>query len=66
MSRASDSVLVADALVRLHAVAGLPWPSPGEQPLRPVPLDRLIASYNLVQAEVPGLTPAVAAAYLER
>jgi hypothetical protein len=66
MSTASDSVFVADALVRLHAAAGLPWPPPGGPVLRPVPLDRLIATYNLVHSEVPALTPAVAAAYLER
>lgn len=66
MSLASDSVLVADALVRLHAAAGLPWPPPGGPPPRPAPLDRLIAAYNLVHSEVHALTPAVAAAYLER
>jgi hypothetical protein len=66
MSQASDCVLVADAIGRLFAAAGLPWPPPAPRAIVPVPLDRLIATYNLVHEEVPGLTRAAAGAYLSR
>jgi hypothetical protein len=66
MSQADDGVIVADALRRLFAAADLPWPPPARRTVMPVPLDRLIATYNLVHEEVPGLTRAAAAAYLSR
>ncbi len=66
MSRADDGVLVADAIRRLHAAAGLPWPPPANPVVTPVPLDTLIASYNLVHEEVPELSHASAGAFLVR
>jgi hypothetical protein len=65
MSMIDDCVLVADAIRRLYAAADLPWPPPAH-PIAPVPLDRLIAAYNLAHAEVPGLTRAAAGAHLAR
>jgi Zn-dependent peptidase ImmA (M78 family) len=65
MSEIHDGVLVADAIRRLHTAAGLPWPPPSNGVILPVPLDRLIASYNLVHEEVPGLSRA-AGAFLAR
>src|SRR5690348_1515779 len=47
MSQADDCVLVADAIRRLHAAAGLPWPPPTNGALAPVPLDTLIATHDL-------------------
>ncbi|HWG43010.1 MAG TPA: ImmA/IrrE family metallo-endopeptidase [Gemmataceae bacterium] len=61
-----DCVLVADAIRRLFAAADLPWPPLAHRPIAPVPLDRLIATYNLVHEEVLGLTRAVAGAFLSR
>jgi Zn-dependent peptidase ImmA (M78 family) len=67
MSQADDCVLVADAVRRLFAAAGLPWPPPARRAVVPVPLDRLIRSINnLAHEEVPGLTRAAAGAYLAR
>lgn len=66
MSQADHCVLVADAIRRLFAAADLPWPPPARRTVAPVPLDRLIATYNLVHDEVAGLTRAVAGAYLAR
>jgi hypothetical protein len=66
MSWANDCVLVADAIRWLYAAAGLPWPPPANRAVVPVPLDHLIATYNLVHEEVPGLTRAAAGAYLAR
>lgn len=66
MSQANDCVVVADAIRRLFTAAGLPWPPPARRTVVPVPLDRLIATYNLVHEEVPGLTRAAAGAYLAR
>ncbi|HTU18015.1 MAG TPA: ImmA/IrrE family metallo-endopeptidase [Gemmataceae bacterium] len=66
MSKTDDCVLVAGAIGRLFAAAGLPWPPPARRSVVPVPLDRLIATYNLVHEEVAGLTRAAAAAYLAR
>ena len=48
MSEVHEGVLVADAIRQLHAAAGLPWPPLANGVIRPVPLDRLIATYNLV------------------
>lgn len=66
MSHADDCAVVADAIQRLFAAAELPWPPPARRTVVPVPLDRLIRTYNLAQDEVPGLTRAAAAAYLAR
>ncbi len=66
MNPADDADLVAAAIERLYAAAGLPWPLPPEAPAAPVPLDRLMASLNLVHEEIAGLTRAVAGAYLQR
>ncbi len=66
MSQNDDCVLVADAIARLYAAAGLPWPPPANRPAVPVPLDILIRTYNLAHEEVPGLTRAAAGAYLAR
>ena len=66
MSEIQEGVLVADAIRQLHAAAGLPWPPPANGAIRPVPLDRLIATYNLVHEEVPGLSRAAAGAFLAR
>jgi hypothetical protein len=62
----AEIALVADAVARLYAAAGLPRPSPAGGLVVPVPLDRLVATYNLVHEEVPGLSRAAAAAYLQR
>jgi Zn-dependent peptidase ImmA (M78 family) len=53
----------ADVIRRLYDAAGLAWPPSSKGP---VPLDRLIAAYNLAHEEVPGLTRAAAAVYLAR
>jgi len=66
MSQTNDCVVVADAIRRLFGAAGLPWPPLARRTIVPVPLDRLIASYNLVHEEVPGLTRAAAGAFLAR
>lgn len=66
MSQVNDCVLVADAIQRLFAAADLPWPPPARRTVVPVPLDTLIATYNLVHDEVAGLTRAVGGAYLAR
>lgn len=66
MSQANDCVVVADAIQRLFAAAGLPWPPPARRNVLPVPLDVLIRSYPLAQEEVPGLSRAAAGAYLAR
>ncbi|HEY7424704.1 MAG TPA: hypothetical protein VH682_10790, partial [Gemmataceae bacterium] len=67
MSQNDDCVLVADAIARLHAAAGLLWPpAAANRAVVPVPLDRLIATYNLVHEEVSGLTRAAAGAFLAR
>ncbi len=66
MSQANDCVLVANAIHRLFADAGLPWPPPARRTVVPVPLDTLIRTYNLVHDEIAGLTRAVAGAYLAR
>lgn len=66
MSEANDCVVVADAIGRLFAAAGLPWPPPARRTVVPVPLDTLIRTYNLAQDEVPGLSRAAAGAYLAR
>jgi len=66
MSQTDDSLLVAGAIGRLFAAAGLPWPPPARRAVVPVPLDRLIATYNLVHEEVPSLTRAAAGAFLAR
>lgn len=66
MSQADDCVLVAAAIERLFAAAGLPWPPPARRTVVPVPLDRLIATYKLGHDEVAGLTRAAAGAYLQR
>jgi hypothetical protein len=66
MSEVHDGVLVADAIRQLYAAVGLPWPPPTNGAIRPVPLDRLIATYNLVHEEVPGLSRAAAGAFLAR
>lgn len=66
MSQTDDCVLVADAIRRLFADADMPWPPPARRTVVPVPLDRLIATYNLVHDETAGLTRAVAGAYLAR
>lgn len=66
MSQADDCVVVADAIRRLFAAAGLPWPPPARRTVVPVPLDTLIRTYSLAHEEVPGLTRAAAGAYLAR
>jgi Zn-dependent peptidase ImmA (M78 family) len=66
MSQASECALLAGAIRRLYAAAGLPWPPPAGRPIAPVPLDRLVATYNLVHEEVLGLTRAAAGASLLR
>jgi hypothetical protein len=66
MSEVHDGVLVADAIRQLHAAAGLAWPPPTNGVIVPVPLDRLIATHNLVHEEVPGLSRAAAGAFLTR
>jgi Zn-dependent peptidase ImmA (M78 family) len=66
MNQANDDAVVSDALRRLFAAANLPWPPPTRRTVTPVPLDRLIATYNLVHDEVPHLTRAAAADYLAR
>ncbi|HEY7329040.1 MAG TPA: ImmA/IrrE family metallo-endopeptidase [Gemmataceae bacterium] len=66
MNQAHDDVVVAEALRRLFVAANLPWPPPERRTVMPVPLDRLIATYNVVHDEVPGLTRAAAAAFLAR
>jgi hypothetical protein len=66
MRQTDDCVLVADAITRLHADAGLPWPPPASRAIVPVPLETLIRTYNLAHAEVPGLSHAAAGAYLAR
>jgi Zn-dependent peptidase ImmA (M78 family) len=66
VSATDDGVLVADALRRLYADAGLPAPAPAGGTAAPVRLDRLIQTYNLVHAEVPGLCGAAAFAHLAR
>ena len=57
---------IADITRGLYEAAGLPWPPAAGSGRGPVPLDRLIATYNLAHEEVPGLTRAAAAAYLAR
>jgi hypothetical protein len=64
MSRADDFVLVADAIQRLFAAAGLSWPPPARRTIIPVPLDKLIGTYNLTHTEVSRLSRAAAGAYL--
>ena len=66
MSQTDDSLLVAGAIGRLFAVAGLPWPPPARRTVVPVPLDTLIRTHKLAHDEVPGLTRAAAGAYLAR
>jgi Zn-dependent peptidase ImmA (M78 family) len=67
MSQNDDCVLVADAIARLHAAAGLPWPPPAANGVvTPVPLDMLIRTHNLAHEEVPGLTRRAAGEYLVR
>jgi hypothetical protein len=66
MRQADDCVLVADAIRGLHEAAGLPWPPCANGAIVPVPLDRLIATYNLVHEEVPGLSRAAAGVFLAR
>jgi hypothetical protein len=66
MSPANDGVLIAEAIHQLYSAAGLPRPASTQHPVVPVPLDRLIAGYNLVHEEVPGLTRAAAGAFLAR
>jgi Zn-dependent peptidase ImmA (M78 family) len=66
MSRTDDCVLFADAIARLYADAGLPWPPPANGTVTPVPLETLIRTYNLAHQEVPGLTRAAAGAHLAR
>jgi Zn-dependent peptidase ImmA (M78 family) len=66
MSQATDCVVVADAIQRLFAAAGLPWPPPARRTVTPVPLDTLIRAYNLAHEEVPSLTRTAAGAYLSR
>jgi hypothetical protein len=66
MIHAVDGTGVVEAIARLHAAAGLPWPPPLGDAIAPVSLDRLIATYNLVHEEVPALSRAVAGAYLAR
>jgi hypothetical protein len=66
MNEREDDIRIADTIRRLHAKAGLPWPQSFSRPVVPVPLDRLIASFNLVHEEVPGLSRAAAGAYLTR
>lgn len=66
MSQDTDGVLIAEAIERLYSTASLPWPPPANRVVVPVPLDRLITTYNLVHEEVHGLTRAVAGAYLSR
>jgi len=66
MSQTDNCVLVADAIVRLHAAASLPWPPPTNRVIVPVPLDTLIRTYNLAHEEVPSLTRAVAGVFLAR
>jgi hypothetical protein len=66
MSWADDCVLVADAIRRLYAAAGLPWPPPANRVVVPVPLDTLIRAYNMAHEEVHGLTRASAGDYLAR
>ncbi len=66
MIHAVTGVCVADAIERLHAAAGLPWPPPIDPIIVPVGLDRLIATYNLVHEEVPALSRAAAGACLAR
>ena len=66
MIQANDCVVVADAIGRLFAAAGLPWPPPARRTVVPVPLDVLIRTYNLAHDEVPGLSRAAAGAYLAR
>lgn len=66
MSQTDDCVLVADAIARLYADAGLPWPPPANGTILPVPLEMLIRTYNLAHQEVLGLTRATAGAHLVR
>jgi hypothetical protein len=64
MSHDNDGVVIAGAIERLYSTAGLPWPPASDDRIAPVPLDHLIAAYNLVHEEAPGLTRAAAGAYL--
>ncbi|MHB8648513.1 MAG: ImmA/IrrE family metallo-endopeptidase [Thermomicrobiales bacterium] len=66
MRQTDDCVLVADAIRRLFAAAGLQWPPPANRAIVPVPLDRLIATYKLTHDEVSDLSHAVAGAFLDR
>jgi Zn-dependent peptidase ImmA (M78 family) len=66
MSPDKDDVVITEAIRRLFAAADLPWPPPARRTVTPVPLDRLIATYNLVHDEVSTLTRAATAAYLAR
>jgi hypothetical protein len=51
---------------QLYAAAGLPWPPSIDRVLAPVPLGRLLAAHSLTCEEVPGLTRAAAAEFLDR
>jgi Zn-dependent peptidase ImmA (M78 family) len=66
MSQTDEGALVADAIGRLHAAAGLPWPPAANGVIVPVALDRLIRTYNLAHEEIPALSRAAAGAYLAR
>jgi Zn-dependent peptidase ImmA (M78 family) len=67
MSPTEDRVLVADAIARLHAAAGLPWPPPAILPIKPVPLDRLICTNNkLTHEAIPALTRSAVGMFLAR
>lgn len=61
----NDGVLIAEAIQRLYATAGLLWPPVVGDRIVPIPLDRLIrANQNLEHIEMPKLTPATAGAFL--
>lgn len=66
MSQDTEGVVIADAIGRLFVTADLPWPPPANGAIVPVSLDTLIRTHNLAHEEVPGLTRAVAGAYLSR
>lgn len=61
-----DSVLIFDAIQRIHAVADLPWPIPARRIVEPMPLHRLLAACRLAHEEVTGLNRAAIGSYLER
>jgi Zn-dependent peptidase ImmA (M78 family) len=65
-SPSDDGILIAEAIPRLHAVAGLSWPPPAHRTVVPTPLDRLIAASNLSHEEIPGLSRAAAGTFLAR